>query len=84
MNMDVRGKNSLCMCPSCWRIQPPEDDLLFEVGQWMEPMAILARMGCEARQHVRFVDTYCNACLIESALRVQLALTRAVHEPLNA
>ena len=83
MDIDFQGDDSLRMCASCWRIQPPEDELVFEVDQWVDPMTFMAQMGRGTRRPVRFVDTYCTACLIESALRVQSA-RRPTHEPLNA
>jgi hypothetical protein len=82
MDMNFQGEDSLLMCASSWSLHPPEDELVFEVGQSVNPVTIMARMGRGTRQHIRFVDTYCGACLIESALRVHSARRRA-HEPLK-
>ena len=84
MDMDLQGEDLLYMCASCWKIQPPEDELMFNVNQWVDPMTIMTRLGGGIRQHIRFVDTYCTACLIESALCVRSARRRTAHEPLNA
>ena len=84
MDMDYQGEDSLYMCASCWRILVPEDKQMFEVHRWVDPITIMARLGDGARQHIRFVDTYCIACLIESTLCVESARRRAAHESLNA
>ncbi len=84
MDMDYQGEDSLYMCASCWRILLPEDKQMFEVHQWVDPITIMARLGDGTRQHIRFVDTYCITCLIESTLCVESARRRAAHESLNA
>ncbi len=84
MDMEFQGEESLLMCASCWRILAPGDELLLDVDQWVDPMTIMSGMGSGTRQHVRFIDTYCTACLIESALRVQSARRRTAYEPRNA
>ena len=84
MDMAHQRENALFICASCWRILLPEDKRMFELHQWVNPITIMARLGDGARQHIRFVDTYCIPCLIESALCGQSARRRAANEPLNA
>jgi len=80
--MGFASEDAFLMCASCWRIQPREDELIFEVDHWVDPTTFMARMA--GQQAVKFIDTYCTACLIESAQRRQSARQRASSEPLNA
>ena len=67
------------MCASCWRIQPLTDDLGTELDQWVDPTTFMAR-----GKHYDIIDGYCDPCLMEMALRDQLALARAAEERTNA
>jgi hypothetical protein len=74
---------SILMCASCWRIQPLTEDLGTELDQWLDPTTFMA---CEPLRSERYdiVDGYCDPCLLEMALRDQLALARAAEERTNA
>jgi hypothetical protein len=71
------------MCASCWRIQPLTDDLGTELDQWVDPTTFMARGQLGTRQY-DIIDGYCDPCLMEMALRDQLALARAAEERTNA
>lgn len=84
--MDVQ--RSILMCASCWRIQPLiedplTDDLGAEFDQWIDPTTFMI-CGQLKSEHYDIIDGYCDPCLLEMALRDQLALERAAEERTNA
>jgi hypothetical protein len=76
-------QKAILMCASCWRIQPLTEDLGTELDQWVDPTAFMAR-GQLASAHYDIIDGYCDPCLMEIAVRDQLALARAAEERTNA
>ncbi len=50
----------------------------------VDPLTMMARLGERTVQHIRFVDTYGIARLIEPAMHVESARRRAAYEPRNA
>ena len=79
----MEAQKSILLCASCWRIQPITDDLGTELDQWLDPTTFMAREQLESERY-DIVDSYCDPCLIEMALRDQLALARAAEERINA
>jgi hypothetical protein len=77
------AQKSILMCASCWRIQPLTDDLGTELDQWLDPTTFMAR-GQLGSGRYDIVDGYCDPCLMEMAVRDQLALARAADERTNA
>jgi hypothetical protein len=77
------NETSITMCASCWRIQPRTQALEDDLQEWMDPTVFMAR-GQRPSSHYAIIDGYCDPCLIEIALRDQLALARAEGERLNA
>ena len=73
----------ILMCASCWRVQPIAEALGAELQEWSDPTTFMAS-GQVSSVTYDIVDGYCNPCLIEMALRDQLALARAEGERLNA
>jgi hypothetical protein len=71
------------MCASCWRIQPLTQELGTELDQWLDPTTFMARGQLGSEQY-DIIDGYCDPCLMEMALRDQLALARAAEERTNA
>jgi hypothetical protein len=71
------------MCASCWKIQPLSNDLGAELDQWLDPTTFMA-LGQLGSERYDIVDAYCDPCLMEMALRDQLALARAAEERINA
>lgn len=79
--MDVQ--KSILMCASCWRIQPLTNELCVELDQWIDPTTFMA-CGQVASEAYDIIDGYCDPCLMEMAVRDQLALARASAERTNA
>jgi hypothetical protein len=79
----MEGQKSILMCASCWRIQPYSEELGTELDQWVDPTTFMAR-GQLGSQRYDIVDGYCDPCLMEMAIRDQLALARAAEERTNA
>jgi hypothetical protein len=79
----METQKSILMCASCWRIQPLTDDLGTELDQWLDPTTFMAREQLGSDRY-DIVDGYCDPCLLEMALRDQLALARAAEERTNA
>jgi hypothetical protein len=79
----MEGQKSILMCASCWRIQPLTEDLGTELDLWLDPTAFMAR-GQLGPERYDIVDGYCDPCLMEMAVRDQLALARAAEERTNA
>jgi len=83
----MEEQKTILMCASCWRIQPLTEDFGTELDQeldeWMDPTTFMGwgRLG-SGRYDI--VDGYCDPCLMEMALRDQLALDRAAEERTNA
>lgn len=71
------------MCASCWRVQPLLAELGAELQEWSDPTTFMAT-GEVSLGKYDIVDGYCDPCLIEMAVRDQLALARAEGERLNA
>ena len=71
------------MCPSCWRIQPITQELGVELDQWIDPTTFMACGPLDSGGY-DIVDAYCDPCVLEMALRDQLALARAAGERTNA
>jgi hypothetical protein len=71
------------MCAACWRVQPLSADLGSEFDQWVDPTTFMA-CGELASGHYDIIDGYCDPCLMEMAIRDQLALARAAEERTNA
>lgn len=71
------------MCASCWRVQPLSEELGVELQVWSDPTTFMAS-GQVSSGKYDIVDGFCDPCLIEMALRDQLALARAEGERLNA
>ncbi len=74
-------QTALCMCASCWRIQAPEDELAFEMDQWVDPTTFMAQ-ACGGERHFRLMDGYCETCL--SGFLNQLRDVKTKGERLNA
>lgn len=71
------------MCASCWRIQPPQDELVFEFDHWVDPMTFMARsQGGAGGYHI--TDGYCDPCLAAFMSRIQDVTLKTAHERLNA
>jgi hypothetical protein len=79
----METQKSILMCASCWKIQPLTDDLGTELDQWLDPTTFMAREQLGSDRY-DIVDGYCDPCLLEMALRDQLALARAAEERTNA
>jgi hypothetical protein len=79
----MEGQKTILMCASCWRIQPLVEDLGAELDQWLEPTTFMS-WGQWGQGLYDIVDGYCDPCLMEMALRDQLALARAAEERTNA
>jgi hypothetical protein len=79
----MEAQRSILMCASCWKIQPLTDDLGAELDQWLDPTTFMAR-GQLGSERYDIVDGYCDPCLMEMAVRDQLALARAAEERTNA
>jgi hypothetical protein len=79
----MEDQRTIVMCASCWRIQPLTEDLGAELDQWMDPTSFLG-WGQWGWGRCDIVDGYCDPCLLEMALRDQLALARAAEERTNA
>ena len=79
----MEDQKSILMCASCWRIQPLSEDLGTEWDQWVDATTFMAR-GQLGSQRYDIVDGYCDPCLMEMAIRDQLALARAAEERTNA
>jgi hypothetical protein len=79
----MEAQRSILMCASCWRIQPLTEDLGTELDEWIDPTAFMAR-GQLTSERYDIVDGYCDPCLMEMAIRDQLALARAAEERTNA
>jgi hypothetical protein len=71
------------MCAACWRVQRPATDLGLELDEWMDPTTFMA-CGVLASDQYDIIDGYCDPCLMEMAIRDQLALARAAEERTNA
>jgi hypothetical protein len=84
----MEPQKSILMCASCWRIQPLTDDLGTALDQaldqWMDPTMFMARGRLLGSEHYDIIDGYCDPCLMEMAIRDQLALARAAEERTNA
>lgn len=59
------------------------NELCTELDQWIDPTTFMAcgQIGSEAYD---IIDGYCDPCLMEMAVRDQLALARAAEERTNA
>lgn len=79
----MEEQTTILMCASCWRIQPLTEDLGAELDQWMDPTTFMGWGRMESGRY-DIVDGYCDPCLMEMALRDQLALARAADERTNA
>jgi hypothetical protein len=79
----MEAQKSILMCASCWKIQPLTEDLGTALDQWMDPTMFMAR-GQLGTEHYDIIDGYCDPCLMEMAIRDQLALARAAEERTNA
>jgi len=79
----MEDQQSILMCASCWRIQPLTEDLGTELDQWVDPTTFMAR-GQLGSLRYDIIDGYCDPCLLEMAIRDQLALARAAEERTNA
>lgn len=76
-------RQPVLMCSSCWKIQPPEDELAFEVDQWIDPTMFMANAVASARHYV-LVDGYCEECLTDLVARVHSVSQASAHVRLNA
>jgi hypothetical protein len=76
-------QRSILMCASCWRIQPLSEDPGVELDEWVDPTTFMARCQMKS-EHYDIIDGYCDPCILEMALRDQLALARAAEERTNA
>jgi hypothetical protein len=74
---------SILMCASCWRVQPMSQELGVELDQWIDPTTFMACDSLDSSGY-DIVDGYCDPCLLEMALRDQVALARAAGERTNA
>ena len=79
----MKEEKCILMCAFCWRIQPLSEDLGAELDQWMDPTTFMA-WGQLGSERYDIIDGYCDPCLMEKALRDQLALARAAEERTNA
>ena len=84
----MEAQTTILMCASCWRIQrltedPLTEGLGAELDRWMDPTTFMG-WGRLGSGHYDIVDGYCDPCLMEMALRDQLALARAAEERTNA
>jgi hypothetical protein len=62
-------RQPVLICASCWKIQPPQDHLVFEMDQWVDPTAFMAWSdGGTSDYHL--VDGYCDSCLAEIVRRI--------------
>ncbi len=76
-------RQPVLMCSSCWNIQPPEDELTFEMDKWVHPTTFMASAVASSRHYV-LVDGYCEECLTRLVEHVHLAARAGAHERLNA
>lgn len=79
--MDLR--QPVLICASCWKIQPPQDHLMFEFDQWVEPSTFMAWSDGGTNDYV-LVDGYCDSCLSDMASQSDQAQPRQPVERLNA
>lgn len=81
--VNMEEQKAILMCAACWRVQPLNSDLGTELDQWIDPTTFMA-CGQLGSQQYDIVDGYCDPCLMEMAIRDQLALARAADERTNA
>jgi hypothetical protein len=79
----MEEQKAILMCAACWRVQPLTADLGSELDQWMDPTTFMV-FGELASDQYDIIDGYCDPCLMEMAIRDQLALARAAEERTNA
>jgi hypothetical protein len=77
------SRQPVLMCSSCWKIQPPEDELAFDVDQWVEPGTFMAAAVARSR-HYLLVDAFCEGCLSDMMERAEAVIPTTAHERLNA
>lgn len=76
-------RTPIIMCASCWRIQVPEDELVFESDQWIDPTTFMAHANGGAGDY-HIMDGYCDPCLTAFVCRLEDVKTKTAHERLNA
>jgi hypothetical protein len=76
-------RQPVLICASCWRIQPPQDHLMFEFDQWVEPSTFMAWSDGGTNDYL-LVDGYCDSCLSDMASQADLQQQRQPVERLNA
>ena len=77
------GRQPVLMCSSCWKIQPPEDELTFDVDQWVDPTTFMAAAVARSR-HYLLVDAFCDVCLSEMMDQTETVNQARNQERLNA
>ena len=82
-NCDSPSRQPVLMCSSCWKIQPPEDELTFDVDQWVDPTTFMAAAVARSR-HYLLVDAFCEGCLSEMMDRAEAVTQTSSQERLNA
>jgi hypothetical protein len=76
-------KTPIVMCAACWRVQVPEEELAFELDQWVDPTTFMAQSHGGAGDYL-IMDGYCDGCLSEILFHIQDVKTKTAHERLNA
>lgn len=76
-------RQPVLMCASCWKIQPPQDHLMFEFDQWVDPTTFMAWSDGGTNDYV-LVDGYCESCLSDLARCSGQSEGRPPFERLNA
>jgi hypothetical protein len=76
-------RTPIVMCAACWRIQAPEDELVFDSDQWVDPTTFMAHADAGPGGYY-IMDGYCDPCLTAFVSRLQDVKNKTAHERLNA
>lgn len=81
MNSDEQDlRQPVLMCAFCWKIQPPDDHLMFD--EWVDPTTFMAWSDGGTNDY-EIVDGLCEHCLSDLAQQ-SAQLHRQNGERLNA